>query len=250
MAIEDIIRIRRETGYSLKEAKAISLGLTLDQLSEHQGKLLPALKEAFMVEKIESDIISLRFFLNGNKYYKASRALELVLRVHKGVRKDGKTPEYYHQLCIAHYLRTLTGHLIDPEATIVAGLLHDIVEDHPTEYSMEDVIRNFGTSIARSVDLLTKTGKKLDHYYNQMIEDPVASIVKGADRMHNFQSMMGVFSIEKQGRYIGETEEFILPILEEAALRFPEQEPAYANIQLVLKSQIELIRHIHKARQQ
>lgn len=196
---------------------------------------------------VENDITSLRFFFNGKGYFKASRALELAIRIHDGVRKDGKTLEYHHQLCITHHLRTLAGYLCNAENTFCTALLHDSVEDHPNKITLKEIEEHFGVEVTDAVDLLTKTGKIADHYFRSITYDPIASIVKAADRIHNFQTMVGVFSIEKQGRYIGETEEFIIPMLEEAALKFPEQEPAYANLKLVLKSQIDLIRHIHKA---
>lgn len=200
-----------------------------------------------VTREIENDITSLRFFFNGRGHFKASRALELAIRIHNGLRKDGKTPEYHHQLCITHHLRTLANSLSEPEYTFCTALLHDSVEDHPDKVTLDRIEDLCGVEVRDAVELLTKTGKVTDHYFGSLRFNPIASIVKAADRVHNFQTMVGVFSIEKQGRYIGETEEFIIPMLEEAALRFPEQEPAYANLKLVLKSQIELIKHIHIA---
>jgi hypothetical protein len=49
--------------------------------------------------------------------------------------------------------------------------------------------------------------------YAAMANDPIASLVKGCDRMHNFQSMPGVFTIPKQVEYLAEGEEDILPML-------------------------------------
>jgi len=70
--------------------------------------------------------------------------------------------------------------------------------------------------------------------------------VKGADRIHNVQTMLGVFDLAKQQEYIHETEEYILPTLKEARRRFPHQEPAYENIKHMLQSQIELLVAVHK----
>ena len=75
----------------------------------------------------------------------------------------------------------------------------------------------------------------------------IASVVKGADRIHNVQTMIDVFTYEKQKEYIRETQEFIVPMLKEARRRFPRQEPAYENIQHVLVSQAELLQAVHNA---
>lgn len=69
--------------------------------------------------------------------------------------------------------------------------------------------------------------------------DPIASLAKGIDRMHNHQSMHGVFSAEKQKSCIEETETYILPMLHVARNQFPQQEAAYQNIKHVLQTQIE-----------
>jgi hypothetical protein len=59
--------------------------------------------------------------------------------------------------------------------------------------------------------------------------------------------MLNVFSLTKQKYYIEETETLILPMLKQARRRFPDQEPAYQNIKLILNSQIELIRAVQRA---
>ena len=80
-----------------------------------------------------------------------------------------------------------------------------------------------------------------------MAYNPLASIAKGVDRMHNFQSMSGVFDLDKQQRYMEETEQYIIPMLKEARKNFPEQEPVYQNIKHVLRTQIELFYLVHAA---
>jgi hypothetical protein len=70
----------------------------------------------------------------------------------------------------------------------------------------------------------------------------VASIVKGADRVHNVNSMVGVFTKEKQARYAGEVEKYFLPMLKQARKNFPEQLDAYFNIMHMLRSQVNLLK--------
>ncbi len=75
-----------------------------------------------------------------------------------------------------------------------------------------------------------------------MATDPIASIGKGGDRMHNLQSMIGVFTKDKQKNYVTEAENKIIPMLKLARRNFPQQELAYENIKLVLNTQMQLIK--------
>lgn len=185
----------------------------------------------------------MRAWLLGKEYFDAVRALEFAAKYHTGLRKDGVTPEFHHQISIAHYIRTLPG-LIEPEAVLCTSFLHDIIEDKNIP---PDSIRNqFGDKVATAVVLMSKKYmgevKQTDEYYRAMRSNPIASICKGGDRIHNFQTMPSVFSCEKQLRYIAECEEHILPMLAEARNHFPVQELAYENIKHALKGQIELIK--------
>lgn len=192
-------------------------------------------------EKLE---ISLRYFLLGREYYDAARALEFAKKYHTGVRKDGITPEIQHQIEIVHFLRTLLPSFIYPQEVLIAGFLHDTCEDYP-EVTPEIIEKNFGSRVAHSVSLLNKNGKVLPYYFEQIANDEIASIVKGADRIHNLQSMIGVFTPEKQMNYMLEVQEHFLPMLKAARRKFPQQEAAYENIKHLLNSQLELISALH-----
>jgi len=181
----------------------------------------------------------------GRQWYTAIKALEYGAEIHVGFRKDRVTPEFEHQIRIAHYLRTIHTSLLWPQETVASALLHDVVEDHPVP--LDAIYKMFGDRIGASVDLLTKTkGKSNTEYYAAMATDPIASVCKGADRIHNVQTMVGVFSPEKQTNYCDEVEEYILPMLRIARRQFPQQEPAYENIKHVLMSQVELVRALHQ----
>ena len=71
--------------------------------------------------------------------------------------------------------------------------------------------------------------------------DPVASVVKPADRIHNLQSMVGVFDAAKMRSYIAETEKHFLPMLRRSRRLFVDQEPAYENAKWLMVSQLELL---------
>ncbi len=191
--------------------------------------------------------ISLRYWLQGGQYFKALHALEWAKRYHTGVRKDGVTPEIDHQISIAHYVRTLHTSLLHVEDTLITVLLHDVREDYGV--SDQEVEREFGTRVARAVDAVTKTfrGEKRDAQtlFDRMAQDPIASVVKGADRIHNLNSMVGVFSPEKQQAYMQEAEQFFFPMLKQARRLHPQQEPVYENIKHMLRSQVALIKAMH-----
>lgn len=193
----------------------------------------------------------IRAWLLGKEYYKAVEALEFAAKYHTGTRKDGVTPEFHHQVSILHYLRTLKG-LRNQQAVLAAGCLHDTIEDY--DVPPETIRVKFGEEVCTAVLLLTKKyrgeKKSPEEYYKSMSSNPIASIVKGGDRVHNFQTMATVFSCEKQLKYIEECEEHLLPMLKEARNNFPDQELAYENIKHALKGQIELIRLVIEARQE
>jgi (p)ppGpp synthase/HD superfamily hydrolase len=187
--------------------------------------------------------IAIRYWLLGRGHLMAVRAMDLAAGYHIGVRKDKVTPEFAHQVAIVNYLRTLEPSLRHPDATFAVGFLHDVPEDY--HLSLEVVGAEFTPQIRESVWRLTKVfgGTKKDPvaYFDAIAEDPIASIVKGGDRVHNQQSMPGVFSETKQREYITESQDFIIPMLKVARRRFPDQEPAYENLKHLLRSQISLL---------
>lgn len=192
--------------------------------------------------------ISLRYWLIGMahsdpNYYKCLEAMEFAASYHTGVRKDGVTREIEHQITIALYIKTLIKYLLYPWETICVALLHDVCEDYGVPY---EVIRDkFGVIVAQGVEAMTKVYKGVkkseEHYFTGISESPTASVVKGGDRIHNLQTMVGVFTIPKQKEYINEAVTNIVPAIKNARRRFWEQEAAYENIKLIMYSQIQLI---------
>ena len=194
--------------------------------------------------------ISMRYWLLGRGYNRALRAMEFAAGYHTGFRKDGFTPEFAHQIAIAHYARTLSG-IIDMESLLCVAFLHDIAEDygvHPDELG-----DRFGRAVGNAVWRMTKkfrgTERNEDELFAQMAECPLASIGKGCDRDHNLKSMTGVFMPGKQISYCDFTEQRIIPMLKAARRNFPQQEPAYENIKHVLSSRVALIRAMHEERE-
>jgi hypothetical protein len=189
-------------------------------------------------------------YMSARGYARALAALEFARGYHRGRRKDGVTPEFQHQIEIALYLTTLKD-LPDEEQTLTVALLHDVIEDYDV-IDRAELARLFGADVERRVWLLTKTyrGEKKDPaaYFDAISRDPIASLVKGADRVHNLQSMVGVFTAEKQREYADEAERWFLPMLKDAERRFPEHVAAYRNIRHMIKSQLALIRAANAGR--
>lgn len=192
----------------------------------------------------EKHFIAMRYWLLGKGYYVALDALEFASQLHTGLRKDGTTREFAHQLAIGRYTRSIASTLQSPEDTLATVFLHDASEDHAV--SQEELTERFGATVAHAVWVLTKQfrGQRTPDalYYEEIADSAIASVVKGADRIHNIQTMVGVFTREKQRSYIEETETHVLPMLKRARRRFARQEAAYENVQHVLVSQIDLLR--------
>ena len=224
--------------------------------------------------------IALRYFLAGAGWHHAVTAMEFARGIHDGLRKDGITPEFSHQVSIANYAITLMvpiysalshsthyAGILHPETTLAAVFLHDVREDagisHDeivdlfTRQRPDEETLIFAQRTADAVECLTKkfrgSVKTKSAYFDAIAACPVASIVKGADRIHNFQSMNApcsdgtpVFSLEKQQSYIQEGRDFFLPMLKTAQRHFPSQQAAYENIKHMLLSQIEMLETTHR----
>jgi (p)ppGpp synthase/HD superfamily hydrolase len=206
-----------------------------------------------MATTFEKLYLSLRYYLISaakfdKSYVPALNMLEFAKDVHVGTRKDGCTPEFQHQLEIAHFMRTLSD-LRNPALVIGLALGHDILEDYSDKapfVTFEQVCGIVGCEMADEIMTISKEykGKKLstEEYYANLAKTPHGSVAKGGDRIHNQGSMAHVFTTTKQMSYVDETENFVLPMLKIARRKFFDQEAAYENIKFVLKSQNTFVR--------
>ena len=202
-----------------------------------------------MATQFEKLFISLRYYLiamakTDKSYIPTLNMLEFAKDVHVGVRKDGATPEFQHQLEIAHFIRTLSDNLRNPALVIGLCLGHDILEDYSNKapfVTFEQVVDISGHEMADEIMIISKEYKGIklstEEYYRNLARTPHGSIAKGGDRIHNQGSMANVFTTNKQLGYVDETENFVLPMLKIARRSFFDQEAAYENIKFVLKSQ-------------
>ena len=195
-------------------------------------------------QRYQKHLISLRAWLHGSGMHEALRALEFARPLHDGLRKDGVTPEFAHQVFMMNFARSFDPVLLHPDATLAVLALHDVVEDK--NVSILEIQAEFGDQITRPVFLMTapegETPAEKADRFRAMAECPIASVGKAIDRVHNVVSMVGVFTPEKVARYIAESEELILPMMKAARRRFPKQIPVYEISKLMISTHIHNIR--------
>lgn len=207
----------------------------------------PELKAQVMIKygKLKNQ---LKGYLKGKGYHTALAAFDEGEKTHIGVRKDGVTPEFQHQIEICLFIITLK-EVKDEENTLIAALLHDIREDYHLEHSY--IEGKFGKIAADAIEKLTKEFKGIkkdtQDYFNKIAECPIASLVKIADRINNISSMVGVFSIKKQEDYLFEIKEYFLPMIKVVRNRFPEQSLSYYGMNTFLKNMSHTIQAVLKA---
>ncbi|AVH59843.1 MULTISPECIES: RelA/SpoT family protein [Streptomyces] len=143
------------------------------------------------------------------------KAYQVAERWHRGQKRKSGDPYITHPLAVTTILAELG---MDP-ATLMAGLLHDTVED--TEYGLDQLRRDFGDSVALLVDGVTKLDKvkfgeaaqaeTVRKMVVAMAKDPRVLVIKLADRLHNMRTMR-YLKREKQEKKARETLEIYAPL--------------------------------------
>lgn len=212
--------------------------------------------------------------INKIRSYHPSDNLEMVERAYQLAKKAHATqfrksgePYIIHPLEVACNLADLE---LDIES-IVAGLLHDVVED--TSYTLEDIERLFNKEVALLVDGVTKLEKI--QYSNQnrqlqkeeiqaenyrkmflaMAQDIRVVLIKLADRLHNMQTLK-YMTPQKQKEIAEETLSIYAPIanrlgickikadLEDLSLRYIEPEVYYELAHQIASKRRERVQYI------
>ena len=179
------------------------------------------------------------------------KAYRIAFDAHEDQKRKSGEPYIIHPLCVAIILADLE---LDKE-TIVAGLLHDVVED--TIMTEEEIQKEFGPEVALLVDGVTKLGRlnystdKLDtqaenlrKMFLAMAKDIRVILIKLADRLHNMRTLQ-YMRPEKQKEKARETREIYAPIaqrlgiskikveLDDLSLKYLEPEVYYDLVEKV-----------------
>jgi guanosine-3',5'-bis(diphosphate) 3'-pyrophosphohydrolase len=174
------------------------------------------------------------------------RALRYSASAHRGQKRMSGEEFVSHSIAVA---TILIGQFLD-STSIVAALLHDVVED--ADVRDEDVAKEFGPEVAGLVDGLTKIAhltfrstaeEQVENYRKLLLsiaKDARVIIIKLADRLHNMRTLEHL-PPEKRARIATETREIYAPLahrfgmagvkaeLEDLAFRFLEPEE-YASL--------------------
>ena len=186
------------------------------------GRIEP-IKEFQSPEKLYADLIArVRKYHPSDDISLIEKAYKIASEAHKDqVRKSGE-PYIIHPLCVSIILADLE---LDKE-TIVAGILHDVVED--TIMTDEEIQKEFSPEIALLVDGVTKLqqlqlgenksndklemqAENLRKMFLAMAKDIRVIMIKLADRLHNMRTLKHM-PPEKQQRIAKETLEIYAPI--------------------------------------
>lgn len=183
------------------------------------------------------------------------KAYEFAERAHEGEKRLSGEPYFLHVFETAKILAKLG---MDA-STIVAGLLHDVLEN--TKIPEEEMKKEFGENIVFLVNGVTKLGtlkyrgherhvESLRKFFVAMTNDLRVVIIKFADRLHNLRTLQYVRE-DKQKRIALESIEVYAPLanrlgmgklkgeIEDAAFpfAFPKE---YAQIEEIIKDKKEL----------
>ena len=167
------------------------------------------------------------------------KAYDIGRTLHDGqLRKSGE-PYFIHPIEVAIILAQLG---MDDDA-IIGGLLHDVVED--TEYTREQLVKDFSEDIAVLVDGVTKLGsikfeskeelqaENFRKMFLAMSKDIRVLIIKLADRLHNMRTMQHM-KPHKQIEKSRETLEIYAPLASRlgiAAVKFEMEDLALKYLQ-------------------
>jgi len=169
-------------------------------------------------------------------------AFDTAVDAHKGQRRKSGEAYIFHPIAVAKIVASEIG--LDA-TSIAAALLHDVVED--TKYTLEDIERMFGKTVARIVDGLTKiahlkkdkdVSMQAENFRKMLLtlnDDIRVIIIKIADRLHNMLTMESM-QPDKQEKIASETLYIYAPLahriglysikneLEDLALKYTEPE--------------------------
>ena len=196
-----------------------SESLDLQKKVKEEDDNIKPMKEFESPEKLYDELIaSVRKYHPSTDISLIEKAYYVARDAHEGQARKSGEPYIIHPLCVAIILAELE---LDKE-TIVAGLLHDVVED--TVMTDEQIAQEFGDEVALLVDGVTKLGQlsydadkvevqaeNLRKMFLAMAKDIRVILIKLADRLHNMRTLK-YMTPEKQKEKARETMDIYAPI--------------------------------------
>ncbi len=159
----------------------------------------------------------LREYLGEPEVADVYRAYQYAALAHRGQRRQSGEAYVQHPIAVADSLVDLGF----DSRTLIAALLHDVIEDTPT--AKEDITEQFGADVAKLVDGVSKIGQlqfedrehaeaeNLRKMLMAMSEDVRVIIIKLADRLHNMRTMAAMRA-NKRVRISRQTMDIYAPI--------------------------------------
>jgi len=178
-----------------------------------------------MIDEIYKELNKLISYLKDDEKSKVYKALKLSEAAHGNQLRKSGDPFITHPLEVAKILTSLK---LDGDS-IVAGLLHDTLED--TDIKISEINENFGDEISDLVQGLTKISKyslkvnnqKFGENYKKLIlattEDLRVILIKLADRLHNMRTINFVKNENKKINTALETLEVYSPLAQRLGMK-------------------------------
>ncbi len=178
-----------------------------------------------MTKEIHKELELITSYLNTEEKNKVIHAFKLSEEAHSDQLRKSGDPFIIHPLEVA---KILTSIKLDADS-IVAGLLHDTLED--TNLNIKEIDKNFGNQIVELVDGLTKINKyslkvnnqKFGENYKKLIlattKDLRVILVKLADRLHNMRTIEFIKDGNKKTKIALETLEVFAPLAQRLGMK-------------------------------
>ena len=223
------------------------LGITTDDLLDEtveDGQFWELSDRVFSEKNMYS---KMRTFAQAEGLKQVFKALPYMREAHFGqtrypVRGSSvRVPYIIHPLLMACQAHALG---IRDDTVLTVILLHDVCEDCgilPEDLPFSEEVRTAVALLTKDKKRFSELGKEkaLEEYYGKIRTNKTAMIVKCIDRCNNISDMALCFSPEKMRRYILETEEYIIPILDYIKEHYMEYNSAVYLLKYQMRSMME-----------